>query len=145
MDSIIDDAIDEAEAEGESADPAAPEETGPTRDDMSTSGTMTDDELASVVKDLETKITVIGCGGAGGNTVTRMMEEGIHGAKLVAANTDAQHLADEVKADTKILIGKKRTGGRGAGAGPKIRAEAGPESDGGIPPHHRRPGPAPRP
>jgi cell division protein FtsZ len=89
---------------------------------------MTDDELASVVKDLETKITVVGCGGAGGNTVTRMMEEGIHGAKLVAANTDAQHLADEVDADTKILIGKKRTGGRGAGSVPKIGEEAAQEN-----------------
>ena len=125
MDSIIDDAIDEAEAEEESADPVdTGTDSGPTRDDMSTSGTMTDDELASVVKDLETKITVVGCGGAGGNTVTRMMEEGIHGAKLVAANTDAQHLADEVAADTKILIGRKRTGGRGAGSVPKIGEEA---------------------
>ena len=126
MDSIIDDAIDEAEADGESsADPeGADTDTSPARDDVSTSGTMTDDELASVVKDLETKITVVGCGGAGGNTVTRMMEEGIHGAKLVAANTDAQHLADEVKADTKILMGRKRTGGRGAGSVPKIGEEA---------------------
>jgi len=119
MDSIIDDAIEDAEGEAEQTpDPAANSETEstPDRDEMSTSGTMTDDELASVVKDLETKITVVGCGGAGGNTVTRMMEEGIHGAKLVAANTDAQHLADEVEADTKILMGRKRTGGRGVGA-----------------------------
>ena len=124
MDSIIDDAIDEAEDE-ESADSAGTQtDTGPSRDDVSTSGTMTDDELADVVTDLETKITVVGCGGAGGNTVTRMMEEGIHGAKLVAANTDAQHLADEVNADTKILIGRKRTGGRGAGSVPKIGEEA---------------------
>ena len=127
MDSIIDDAIDEAEGEHEdSADPSTNNHQEPTpgREDVSTSGTMTDDELASVVKDLETKITVVGCGGAGGNTVTRMMEEGIHGAKLVAANTDAQHLADEVEADTKILMGRKRTGGRGAGSVPKIGEEA---------------------
>ncbi|MBX0293589.1 cell division protein FtsZ [Haloarcula nitratireducens] len=125
MDSIIDDAIEEAEDERDgSSEPAAETETSPGREDVSTSGTMTDDELASVVKDLETKITVVGCGGAGGNTVTRMMEEGIHGAKLVAANTDAQHLADEVEADTKILIGRKRTGGRGAGSVPKIGEEA---------------------
>ncbi|MBV0923424.1 cell division protein FtsZ [Halomicroarcula limicola] len=125
MDSIIDDAIEEAEDERDGAsEPAAETETSPGREDVSTSGTMTDDELASVVKDLETKITVVGCGGAGGNTVTRMMEEGIHGAKLVAANTDAQHLADEVEADTKILIGRKRTGGRGAGSVPKIGEEA---------------------
>ena len=90
MDSIIEDAIDEAEENGADASEsdAASEVAG--------SGTMTDEELASVVKDLETKITVVGCGGAGGNTVTRMAEAGIHGAKLVAANTDAQHLATEV-------------------------------------------------
>ena len=127
MDSIIDDAIDEAEGEREDgADPEANSQHEPTpdREDVSTSGRITDDELASVVKDLETKITVVGCGGAGGNTVTRMMDEGIHGAKLVAANTDAQHLADEVEADMKILMGRKRTGGRGAGSVPKIGEEA---------------------
>ncbi|WP_336326313.1 cell division protein FtsZ [Halovenus sp. HT40] len=128
MDSIIDDAIDEAEDESAEADEPVEQDTTSTDEQPSTSGQMTDDELASVVKDLETKITVVGCGGAGGNTVTRMMEEGIHGAKLVAANTDAQHLADEVQADTKILIGKKRTGGRGAGSVPKIGEEAAQEN-----------------
>jgi len=132
MDSIINDAIEEAEEDGEQADPAESETatTGGSSatDDVSTSGQMSDEELASVVEDLETKITVVGCGGAGGNTVTRMMEEGIHGAKLVAANTDAQHLADEVKADTKILIGRKRTNGRGAGSVPKIGEEAAQEN-----------------
>ncbi|PSQ28543.1 cell division protein FtsZ [Halobacteriales archaeon SW_10_68_16] len=125
MDSIIDDAIEEAEAEQVEESGA---EEGTSAEEPSTSGEMTDEELASVVEDLETQITVVGCGGAGGNTVTRMMEEGIHGAKLVAANTDAQHLADEVKADTKILIGKKRTGGRGAGSVPKIGEEAAQEN-----------------
>jgi len=130
MDSIIDDAIDEAEQEREEPSRQPTEEpTGSTgTEEMSTSGQMSDEELADVVKDLETKITVVGCGGAGGNTVTRMMEEGIHGAKLVAANTDAQHLADEVAADTKILIGRKRTGGRGAGSVPKIGEEAAQEN-----------------
>jgi cell division protein FtsZ len=126
MDSIIDDAIEEAEEERE--EEAAGTDESTTTGNPSTSGTMSDEELAEVVEDLETKITVVGCGGAGGNTVTRMMEEGIHGAKLVAANTDAQHLADEVRADTKILIGKKRTGGRGAGSVPKIGEEAAQEN-----------------
>jgi cell division protein FtsZ len=128
MDSIIDDAIDEAEEEPAEQSSGDTAETEPQADSPSTSGQMSDEELASVVEDLETKITVVGCGGAGGNTVTRMMEEGIHGAKLVAANTDAQHLADEVDADTKILIGKKRTGGRGAGSVPKIGEEAAQEN-----------------
>ena len=128
MDSIIDDAIDEAEDGSAPSAPTTDETGGSGTEDVSTSGEMTDEELADVVKDLETKITVVGCGGAGGNTVTRMTEEGIHGAKLVAANTDAQHLADEVAADTKILIGKKRTGGRGAGSVPKIGEEAAQEN-----------------
>ncbi|WP_276258305.1 cell division protein FtsZ [Haloglomus litoreum] len=127
MDSLIEDAIDEAEnreEEGPAGDgPANSNDHSP-----NTSGTMTDEELASVVEDLETKITVVGCGGAGGNTVTRMDREGIHGAKLVAANTDAQHLATEVEADTKILIGRQRTGGRGAGSVPKIGEEAAQEN-----------------
>ncbi len=127
MDSIIEDAIDEAE-DGE--DPVRESASGPadTASDVKGSGTMTDEELASVVKDLETKITVVGCGGAGGNTVTRMSDAGIHGAKLVAANTDAQHLATEVEADEKILIGRQRTGGRGAGSVPKIGEEAAQEN-----------------
>ena len=126
MDSIIDDAIEEAE-EGEQSTPQNGTQLA-TEQSPSSSGTMTDEELASVVKDLETKITVVGCGGAGGNTVTRMAREGIHGADLVAANTDAQHLANEVEADTKILMGRQRTGGRGAGSVPKIGEEAAQEN-----------------
>ena len=130
MDSIIDDAIDEAEKDGGEAEgngsPETRESNGASR--SGPSGQMSDEQLAAVVEDLETQITVIGCGGAGGNTVTRMTEEGIHGAKLVAANTDAQHLADEVEADSKILIGRERTGGRGAGSVPKIGEEAAQEN-----------------
>ena len=124
MDSIIDDAIDEAEqdeTETETRQSGGASPSGP-------SGQMSDEELAAVVEELETKITVVGCGGAGGNTVTRMTAEGIHGATLVAANTDAQHLADEVEADSKILIGRERTGGRGAGSVPKIGEEAAQEN-----------------
>ena len=131
MDSIIDDAIDEAEeAESEASGSAETAESRQSAGASPTgpSGQMSDEELAAVVEDLETKITVVGCGGAGGNTVTRMTEEGIHGATLVAANTDAQHLADEVEADSKILIGRERTGGRGAGSVPKIGEEAAQEN-----------------
>jgi cell division protein FtsZ len=84
----------------------------------------TDDELSAVVEDLRTNITVIGLGGAGGNTITRLAAEGIGSAELVAANTDAQHLLDQVTADRKLLIGHDRTGGRGAGAVPQVGEEA---------------------
>ena len=126
MDSIIEDAIGEAEEDGKA--PTGESAPSDASADVKGSGTMTDEELAGVVKDLETNISVVGCGGAGGNTVTRMSEAGIHGAKLVAANTDAQHLATEVEADTKILIGRQRTGGRGAGSVPKIGEEAAQEN-----------------
>ena len=129
MDSLIDDAIDEAEDGAAAAPDDAPQDgqsSGDTSDGRQT-GTMTDDELENVLQDLQTDITVVGCGGAGGNTVNRMHEEGIHGAKLVAANTDVQHLV-EIEADTKILMGEEKTGGRGAGSLPQVGEEAALES-----------------
>jgi len=70
------------------------------------------------------KIMVIGCGGAGCNTVNRLANMGISGAQLIGINTDKQHLAlinDEI---TKILIGKSVTRGLGAGGYPEIGAKA---------------------
>lgn len=52
-----------------------------------------DSELDQILEGLRTEIAVIGCGGGGSNTISRMMEEGIHGARLYAINTDAQHLS----------------------------------------------------
>jgi cell division protein FtsZ len=120
MDSIVNDAIEQAE---EAADQAA----APASEQASRGGTMTDEQLREVLGELETEITVIGCGGAGGNTVNRMFEEGIKGATLVAANTDVQHLV-EISADTKILLGERKTQGRGAGSRPQIGEEAALES-----------------
>jgi cell division protein FtsZ len=124
MDSIVDSAIEEAEEveDGSTNGVGEPSSSGPTG-----TGTMTDEELQEVLKDLQTNITVVGCGGAGGNTVNRMAEEGIKGAKLVAANTDVQHLVN-VEADTKILIGEQKTQGRGAGSLPQVGEEAALES-----------------
>ncbi|MFC7128965.1 cell division protein FtsZ [Haloferax chudinovii] len=125
MDSIVGDAIDEAEAEAKDVGDGSAQVDGSTN--INRSGTMTDDELKAVLKDLQTNITVVGCGGAGGNTVNRMHEEGIKGAKLVAANTDVQHLV-EIGADTKILMGEQKTQGRGAGSLPQVGEEAALES-----------------
>ncbi|MFB6081886.1 MAG: cell division protein FtsZ, partial [Halanaeroarchaeum sp.] len=122
MDSIVEDAIDEAEAET----PASGDGATPAREDGQT-GQVTDDDLQDVLQDLQTKITVVGCGGAGSNTIDRMFEEGISGADLVAANTDVQHLVD-IEADTKILMGKEKTQGRGAGSLPQVGEEAALES-----------------
>ena len=125
MDSIVEDAIDEAEdGDGEASEDLTG--TSPSGGAPQT-GTMTDDELKDVLQDLQTDITVVGCGGGGGNTVNRMHQEGIHGAKLVAANTDVQHLVN-IEADTKILMGQQKTQGRGAGSLPQVGEEAALES-----------------
>jgi len=86
------------------------------------------EELDQILKELKTEITVIGCGGSGSNTITRMNEEGIHGANLIAMNTDAQHLA-RTQADHRILIGRQRTRGLGAGSIPQIGEEAALENE----------------
>ena len=65
------------------------------------------------------RILVVGCGGAGNNTVHRLMELGIEGAETIAINTDKQHL-DFINADKKILIGTTLTRGLGAGGFPEI-------------------------
>ena len=91
----------------------------------------TDEELEEVLEDLQTTITVVGCGGGGCNTINRMFQEGIEGARTVATNTDVQHLVD-IEADEKILIGEQKTGGRGAGSVPQVGEEAAIESQDAI-------------
>ncbi|MBS7247482.1 MAG: cell division protein FtsZ [Candidatus Jordarchaeales archaeon] len=75
----------------------------------------------------EAKIAVIGTGGAGNNTVDRLMHLGVIGAECIAVNTDKQHL-DRVRAHKKLLIGRRITGGRGAGGFPHIGEAAAEES-----------------
>lgn len=86
-----------------------------------------DEELRGILESKKAEIKVIGCGGAGGNTISRLMQVGIVGAEAVAINTDAQDLL-YTDADLKILIGKEITGGLGAGADPRIGEEAAKES-----------------
>jgi cell division protein FtsZ len=86
------------------------------------------EDLDQILKELKTEIAVVGCGGSGSNTITRMMEEGIHGARLVAINTDAQNLI-RTQADQRILIGRQRTRGLGAGSIPQIGEEAALENE----------------
>lgn len=88
-------------------------------------------ELEAILSSLTTTIRVIGCGGAGTNTIDRCVEDGITGADLVAINTDAQHLLIS-KAPTKILIGRHVTRGLGAGSLPQIGEEAALESEADI-------------
>ncbi len=60
-------------------------------------------------------IKVIGVGGAGGNAVDHMIEQGVEGVEFYAVNTDAQVLARS-KAHNRIQLG---TSGLGAGAKPE--------------------------
>ncbi len=123
MDSIVEEAINEAEAgDGSEVGFSQYDHQG-----QAESSEVSDDELRDMVADLETNITVVGCGGAGSNTIDRMYRAGIHGAELIATNTDAQHLL-EIEADRKLLIGEQATGGRGAGSVPQVGEEAAIES-----------------
>jgi cell division protein FtsZ len=87
-----------------------------------------DQDLAQVLESLTTTIKVVGCGGAGTNTITRCFSEGINGAELIAVNTDAQHLL-LTQSPYKILIGRHLTRGLGAGSLPQIGEEAAKESE----------------
>jgi len=90
-----------------------------------------DEELEEILAQKRATIKVIGVGGAGNNTITRMSEIRITGADLIAVNTDAQDLLCTI-GDKKVLIGKELTGGLGAGADPKVGAESAKESEGEI-------------
>ncbi|RMC48698.1 cell division protein FtsZ [Lactobacillus sp. ESL0228] len=73
-------------------------------------------------------IKVIGVGGAGGNAVNRMIDDGVQGVSFVAANTDVQALNSN-KAETKIQLGPKLTRGLGAGSHPEVGQKAAEESE----------------
>ncbi|OGJ19975.1 cell division protein FtsZ [Candidatus Pacearchaeota archaeon RBG_13_36_9] len=87
-----------------------------------------DRQLEELLKKQIAKVKVIGAGGAGGNTLSRMREIGIKGAELIAINTDAQDLL-YTNADYKVLIGKELTQGLGAGSNPRIGEEAAHETE----------------
>ena len=72
-------------------------------------------------------IKVVGVGGGGCNAINRMVDENLQGVTFIAVNTDKQALA-KCKAEVKIQIGEKLTGGRGAGANPEIGQRAAEET-----------------
>lgn len=73
------------------------------------------------------KITVLGVGGSGCNTVSRIAAFDVLGVDLVSINTDAQALRT-ARASKKILIGKAITNGLGAGMDPLLGRAAALES-----------------
>ena len=87
-----------------------------------------DAELEAFLAKQKATIKVVGCGGAGNNTINRITEVGIVGTESIAVNTDAQDLL-YTTADNKILIGRDVTKGLGAGANPKLGEEAAREQE----------------
>ncbi len=97
--------------------------------------------LSKLIKDAEQqhrppalprlKVTVIGTGGAGCNSINAMMSKGLKNARLVAVNTDAPHL-NSIKAHEKVLIGKRITKGMGAGGDPRVGEDSAIESENEI-------------
>ena len=87
-----------------------------------------DEELMNIIKGTETKIFVVGAGGAGNNTISRLNELGIEGATTIAVNTDAQDLF-YCQSSKKILLGRKTSRGLGAGGEPSVGEECAEESE----------------
>ncbi|MBN1109218.1 MAG: cell division protein FtsZ [Methanomassiliicoccales archaeon] len=87
-----------------------------------------DEELRALVESLRIRISIIGCGGGGSNTVRRMFQGGVEGVKLVAANTDARHLLS-IQSHHKVLMGRNMTKGLGSGSLPEIGQRAAEESE----------------
>ena len=87
-----------------------------------------DQEIEKIADQLNVCIKLVGCGGAGCNTVNRCNEEGLSGVQMLALNTDAKHLLS-VKSPKKMLIGKTVTRRLGAGARPEIGEKAAMENE----------------
>jgi len=77
------------------------------------------DEVAGT----NTRIKVIGVGGAGCNAVNRMIEAGVEGVVFAAINTDEQALRVS-RAQVKLQLGSRLTSGRGAGSNAEVGREA---------------------
>ncbi len=89
-----------------------------------------DPDLEGLLRSLQPKIRVFGCGGCGSNTVARLEQEGLFDGDYVkgmAVNTDAQHLL-RVSVENKVLIGRSARG-RGAGGDPEKGEQAAYESE----------------
>jgi len=74
------------------------------------------------------KIKVIGIGGAGGNTISRLIKKNINNVEFFAVNTDAQALKSCLSPN-KLLIGKEATKGIGAGMDCSLGLKAAQENE----------------
>ena len=84
--------------------------------------------MADLMYNQVARIKVFGIGGAGGNAVNRMVQEGVQGVEFYIANTDLQAL-DVSPVQNKIQLGKA---GLGAGGNPDNGRRAAVESEDDI-------------
>jgi len=77
------------------------------------------------------RLKVIGCGGAGGNAVNRMIGAGLRGVEFIVANTDMQALAQSL-APTRVQIGVNTTRGLGSGGDPQTGRRSAEEDEAAI-------------
>jgi len=70
-----------------------------------------------------TIIKVIGVGGGGSNAVNRMITAGLANVEFIVVNTDLQAL-QLAKAEMRVPLGSKLTGGLGAGGKPEVGEKA---------------------
>ena len=82
-----------------------------------------DGEGQTLLSPNPTKIKVVGCGGGGSNAVNRMIDAKIPNVDFIVVNTDLQAL-NYSRAETKVAIGQKVTGGLGAGGNPEVGEQA---------------------
>ena len=81
---------------------------------------MVNEKLAEFVKTSKPSVAVVGLGGAGCNITTWIAEKGMAGGKIIAANTDVNHLSTMSKADKLVLLGEKLCKGHGCGGYPEM-------------------------
>ncbi len=80
-------------------------------------------DLKEFAKTAKPSVAVVGLGGAGCNITTWISEKGMAGGRIIAANTDVNHLFIQ-KADKLILLGEKLCKGHGCGGFPEMGAQA---------------------
>lgn len=80
-------------------------------------------DLKEFAKTAKPSVAVVGLGGAGCNITTWIAEKGMVGGRIIAANTDVNHLYLQ-KADKIILLGEKLCKGHGCGGYPEMGAQA---------------------
>ncbi len=88
-------------------------------------------DLKAFAKTAKPSVAVVGLGGAGCNITTWIAEKGITGGRIIAANTDVNHLYVQ-KADKVILLGEKLCKGHGCGGYPEMGAQATKENIGEL-------------